>query len=138
MMWLTVLVFASVPLVWAIFSIRYILLVWHLRKVGIAVPGQIIQQREWHNRGNIFFIPTVQFTTQVGEMIEVENKRLRSPKSFLAKQPVLVYYDPQQPTVLLFAEQLVSKTMYWWLMLGVVLLFFIWRAIGRDLFHLTF
>jgi hypothetical protein len=55
------------PLVGVVFSIRYILFVWHLRKVGIAVTGRIVQQREWHNCDNTFFIPSVQFTTQAGK-----------------------------------------------------------------------
>jgi len=136
-MWLAALVFAITPLVWVVFSVRYILLTWHLRKVGIAVTGQIVQQREWHNRGNVFFIPTVQFTTQTGEMIEAENERERSPREFLAQQPVLIYYDPQQPTALLFAEQLTNKAMYWSLIPAVGLLVISWWAIARDLFHLS-
>lgn len=138
MIWFTALVFATVPLVWIIFSVRAILFVWHLRKVGIAVPGQVVYQREWRNRGNNYFIPTVQFTTQAGEVLEVENERLRSPQEFLAEQPVLVYYDPQQPASILFAEELTSKGMYWSLISAIVLLVLIWRAIARDLFHLAF
>lgn len=134
MIWFVAFVFATAPLVWVIFSVRYILFVWHLRKVGLAVPGRIVQQREWHNRGNSFFIPTVQFTTQAGQMLEVENERLRSSTEFLADQSVLVCYDPQQPTALLFADQLTDKTMYWSLIPVIVILFFIWRSIARDLF----
>lgn len=140
MIWLTALVFVAVPLVGTGFQIRYILFVWHLRQKGIAVTGYVIQQREWHHRGSISFIPTVRFTTLDGDNMEVENSRKRSTKEFLADQQVLVFYDPQQPTAILFAEQVTNKALYLSLLLLLpllALLFFIWRAIARDLFGLV-
>lgn len=140
MMWLTALVFAAVPLVGTIFQIRSILFAWHLRQKGIAVPGYVIQQREWRNRGgSIAFIPIVRFTTLNGDNMEVENSRKRSAKQFLVDQQVLVFYDPQQPTAILFAEQVTNKALYvplLSLLPLLALLFFSWRAIARDLFGL--
>jgi hypothetical protein len=118
------LALACVPLIGLIASLRYSLLVRHLRTVGLTVPGQIVFQREWQNRGRIFFIPTVQFTTQAGELIETENKHQQAMKEFLAYQPVLVYYDPAAPQTFLFAEQVTSQEAYWSSLLWLIVVFF--------------
>lgn len=122
------------PVVGFIWSLRYSRLVRQLRQVGLRVPGHVVYQREWQKQGRMLFIPTVQFTTQAGELIEAEHPHEQSLKTFSAHQPVAVCYDPAAPYRFLFAEQVASQEAYWFSLLWLVMACFLTgREIARKL-----
>lgn len=123
---------ASFPVLGFLWSLRYSRLVWQLRRGGLRVPGHVVYQREWQQRGRMLFVPTVQFTTQAGELVEVEHPHEQALKPFVADQPVAVCYDPAAPHRFLFAKQVASQEAYWFSLLW--LLVACWLT-GREIAH---
>ena len=89
------------------------LIVWQLRNAGVVMQAWLTQQHEYRNRGNTYFIPTIQFTTLAGELVETEFDRECAPTEFIAAQQVAVRYDPQRPTTLLLTQRLADRHLYW-------------------------
>jgi hypothetical protein len=58
---------ALIPLAVVHLALRQIRLAKRLHKVGIEVIGRVVHEREERNRSGVRFIPTVSFTTRLGQ-----------------------------------------------------------------------
>jgi hypothetical protein len=115
---------ALIPFAVVRLSVREIRLAKHLHKVGIEVIGRVVREREERNRSGVRFIPTVSFTTRLGQTIVGESASAgkASNLEFFNEDEVVLYYDPDQPARFLFAQELVVTSSYWLLAFAVLLM----------------
>jgi hypothetical protein len=115
---------ALIPFAVVRLSVREIRLARRLHKVGIEVIGRVVREREERNRSGVRFIPTVSFTTQLGQTIVGESASAgkASNLEFFDGDEVVLYYDPDQPARFLFAQELVVTSRYYLLAFAVLLL----------------
>jgi hypothetical protein len=116
------LLFTIFPLAFAIAIVRELLLVRRLRSVGIEIVGRVVRQREAKARNGTYFVPTISFTTSLGQLIEAESAGHSTSLEFFDGDEVAVYYDPNEPKRFLLAQQMVVSTKYWQLVLAALLL----------------
>jgi hypothetical protein len=67
------LLFTLFALSFGVAIVRELLLVRWLRSVGIEIVGQVVRQREVQSRNGTYFVPTISFTTWLGQLIEAES-----------------------------------------------------------------
>jgi hypothetical protein len=109
--------------------IREIQLDQRLRSIGIKVIGRIVHQRLRSGRGDNYFIPIARFTTQLGQVITIESAGHTIRPEFFDGDDVVPYYDPDQPALFLFAQELGRSRRYWFLALAMLLTLPIWLVI---------
>lgn len=106
---------SALSLWWAVQIAQEIQLARRLRQTGIAVAGRIVRQREVNGRGGRYQVATIGFTTRTGQPIEAESQGNTRNLEFLDGDQVRVCYDPAHPNRFLLAQELVSRSRYWWL-----------------------
>jgi hypothetical protein len=116
------LLFALFPFFFGVVIVRELLLVRRLRSVGIEIVGRVVRQREVKSRNGTYFVPTISFTTWLGQLIEAESAGHSTNLEFFDDDEVVVYYDPNQPSRFLLAQQMAVSTKYWQLVLAALLL----------------
>jgi hypothetical protein len=114
------LLFTLFPLFFGVAIVRELLLVRRLRSVGIEIVGRVVRQMK--SRNGTYFVPTISFTTWLGQLIEAESAGHSTNLEFFDDDEVVVYYDPNQPSRFLLAQQMAVSTKYWQLVLAALLL----------------
>ncbi|TVT40642.1 hypothetical protein FNT36_14330 [Hymenobacter setariae] len=116
------LLFTIVPLAYGVAIVRELLLVRRLRSVGIEIVGRVVHQREVESRNGAYFVPTISFTTLLGQLIEAESAVRSSGFEFFDGDEVVLYYDPDEPGRFLLYQQMAVNSKYWQLAIAALLL----------------
>lgn len=122
------LLFSLVPLTFGVLVLRQLLLVRRLRRVGLEVIGRVVRQREVQSRSGRYFVPTIGFTTGLGQPIEAESAGQPTGLEFFDGDEVVVYYDPEKPARFLLTQELAVTSKYWQLALAVLLVAVAWAG----------
>lgn len=116
----------ALGLLGGIVTLRRILFARRLQRTGVEVLGQVIRQREVRNRRGAYFIPTIRFTTWLGQLIEAESAGHSTNLEFFDGDEVVVYYDANRPASFLLAQEMNLRSKYGQLALAALMLLFAW------------
>lgn len=95
-----------------VITLRQLLFARRLQRTGVEVLGQVVRQREVSSRSGPYFIPTIRFTTWLGQLIEAESAGHSTKLEFFDGDEVIVVYDPEQPATFLLAQELNLRSKY--------------------------
>ncbi len=116
------LLFTVFPFIFGVVIVRQLLLVRQLRSGGIEIVGRVVRQREVKGRSGTYFVPTISFTTWLGQLIEAESAGHSINLEFFDGDEVVVFYDPNQPRRFLLAQEMAVGIKYWQLALAALFL----------------
>ena len=122
------LLFSLVPLAFGVGVVRHILLVRRLQRVGIEVVGRVVRQREVNNRSGRYFVPTIGFTTRLGQRVETESAGRITGLEFFDGDEVVLLYDPDEPARFLLVQELGAGSYYWQLGVAGLLVAVAWAG----------
>lgn len=99
------------------------------------VQGTIVKMNDQRIKGGEMYYPSVQFTTKAGETYTVKRKVTVSSQYYGVAENANVYYNPEDPTDVLFPDfSLIKKTIA---ILWKAGLFFALLGIGLGYFFYT-
>jgi len=107
------LFFSLVPLAFGVAAYRHLLLVRRLQRVGLAVVGRVVRQREENSRSGAYTVPTIGFTTGLGQPIEAESAGRITGLEFFDGDEVVLLYDPDKPACFLLTQEMNVRSYYW-------------------------
>ncbi|MDO7884288.1 DUF3592 domain-containing protein [Hymenobacter cheonanensis] len=102
----------ALGIIMGVITLRRIIFARRLQRTGVEVLGQVVRQREVSSRSGPYFIPTIRFTTWLGQLIEAESAGQSNNLEFFDGDEVIVFYDPNHPAIFLLAQELNLRSKY--------------------------